>query len=94
MLIGISKVTETCQMHGRFTQFAILNEKPQSNTHGPGGAMDEKASNIQARSPVARNMEGQIKSSPSKRKANVGCREIEARQCHVVERYLIHRSER
>ena len=54
------------------------------------GAADKKTSDIQARSPVARDMVEHVKCISTKRVAEVGARETEAPKLEKVERYLLH----
>ena len=65
----------------------------QTDVHGPGAA-DEETNDIQARSPVAKDVEKSVRCSATKRKTKLVDRETEARQCKKVERYLFHRSGR
>ena len=56
---------------------------------GPGGG-SQKTSNIQAKSPVDRDMQEHVKCISTKRNSKIGDRETEARKREKVERYLLH----
>ena len=65
----------------------------QTNVHGLEAGW-QTSRNIQARSPVTREMEKHVRCSPTKRTTKVDCRKTEARQCKKVERDLLHWSSR
>ena len=53
--------------------------------HGAGGTADKNASNIEARSLVARNMVKDVQSNSTKIEARMGNRKTEARPCQKVD---------
>ena len=73
-------------MDRKHTQFTRLNEKTSRWVYMVQGAADKKASNIKARSHVARNIVKDDKSSSTQRKARMGRRETEARTMQEVSR--------
>ena len=94
-IIGISKVTETCQMHGRFTQFATLNEKLLDGYTRSG---EERWTKRQATSRPD-HMWSEIwkdmsEAAQQKEKQKWAVEKTEARQCKNIEKYLSHCSER
>ena len=78
-----------------FTRFTVQNEKTTGWIHMVPGETDKQTDDLQVRyfvgqrfgktCPMQRRVETQ-------RKAKVGCRKTEARQCSKIARYLLHLS--
>ena len=89
-IIGTLMGTETLQRRGQ----ALLGSRYWFLTTGwiymVGGATDKEANDVQARLPVAREMERHVRSVDTKREAKVGYRKTEDRQCKRIARYVFH----
>ena len=90
-IIGTLMEIENCQICGQVSQGSrYWMKKAPDEFSWSGGETDEKTNDLQTRHFVARDVERYVWCIEAKRKAQVGHRKTEARQCSKIAWYLLH----